>query len=308
MTDEQDERDLDETPAEIAAEQAIEQRPIPFMSDELAAARTAEGAIYVTVPGMCRALGLNTQAQYRRMARTPSLAKGLRSIPLDTGSGVKSTYCLRVDRVALWLAGMETSRIKPAYRAKIEAYQDELAPVAMAVFMRVLGVQPAPETQPPAIVSAAQVAEIAAQLDTLMGIVSFLREHLDAQLAATSEQIGALSLRLDDAVTLLEALGEHQADTDSQIARIDERTQRLTPAHARAIQEQVDRMARETKRLAPPQQPLTYAIIYGRLKHRFRASSYREIADEQYPAVLSYLQDELRRALAGEGPAQGSMF
>jgi hypothetical protein len=30
-----------------------------------------------------------------------------------------------------------------------------------------------------------------------------------------------------------------------------------------------------------------YAIIYGRLKHRFRASSYREIADEQYERVLA---------------------
>jgi (p)ppGpp synthase/HD superfamily hydrolase len=67
----------------------------------------------------------------------------------------------------------------------------------------------------------------------------------------------------------------------------------------------VDRMARETKRLATP---LTYAMIYGRLKHRFRANSYREIADDQYEAVMAYLRDELRRALAGESPEQGSLF
>jgi hypothetical protein len=297
----------DEQAQEIATlqEQAIEQRQIPFMGDDLAAARTAAGAIYITLPGMCRALGLDLRAQIRRVERTSALAKGLRVIPLDTRGGVQSVNCLRVDRVALWLAGVQTKQIKPQFRAKIEAYQDELASVAMQVFMRMLGVQPAPKAQPPDIVSAAQVAEIAAQLDTLLGVVTFLREHLDAQLAATSEQIGALSLRLDDAVTLLEALGERQAVTDSQLARIDERTQRLTPAHARAIQEQVDRPAHETERLA---QPLTYAIIYGRLKHRFRAGSYREIADEQYDAVMGYLQDELRRALAGEAPGQASLF
>lgn len=308
---EQNEQGEQDTPQiAIPQEQAIEQRPVPFLGDDLAAARTAAGAIYVTLPGMCRALGLDLRGQIRRIERTPALAKGLRVIPLETRGGVQPVNCLRVDRVALWLGGMETSRIKPAYRAKIEAYQDELAPVAMQVFMRSLGVQPAPETaQPPAIVSAAQVAEIAAQIETLTGVVAFLREHLDAQLAAisaaTSEQIGAVSLRLDDAVALLEAMGEHQAHADTQIARIDERTQRLTPAHARSIQEQVDRLVRETRSLA---QPFTYAIVYGRLKHHFRASSYREIADEQYPAVMAYLQDELRRALAGEGPAQGSLF
>jgi hypothetical protein len=272
------------------------------MDDDLEAARTAEGAIYVALPGMCRALGLSTQPQFRRIIRTPALEKGLRVIPLETRGGVQAMNCLRVDRVALWLAGVETSRIKPQFRAKIEAYQDELAPVAMQVFMRVLGVQPAtPGAQAPAVAPATPIGEIAEQLDTLLGVVSFLREHLDAQFAATSEQIDTLSLRLDDAVALLEALGERQAATDSQIARIDERTQRLTPAHARAIQEQVDRLVRETKRLATP---LTYAIIYGRLKHRFRANSYREIADDQYERVIAYLHEELQRATQGDTPTQ----
>jgi hypothetical protein len=42
------------------------------------------------------------------------------------------------------------------------------------------------------------------------------------------------------------------------VARIDARTQRLTLAHAREVQELVDRIARETKRLP---MPLTYAMI-----------------------------------------------
>lgn len=302
MSDEQ-ELEREEQAIVIPQEQAIEQRPVPFMGDDLAAARTAAGAIYVTLPGMCRALGLDTRAQICRIERSLTLAKGLRVIPLDTRGGVQPVNCLRVDRVALWLAGVETSRIKPAYRAKIEAYQDELAPVAMQVFMRALGVQTSVTAAP--AMAAAQIAEITEQLDTLTGVVTFLREHLDAGLAATSEQIGTLSLRLDDALRLLEALGERQIMAEGQITRIDERTQRLTPAHARAIQEMVDRMARETKRLATP---LTYAIIYGRLKHRFRAGSYREIADDQYEAVLTYLRDELRRALTGDVPEQGALF
>ncbi len=303
-------------PADATEDQPIEQQLIPFMGDELAAAMTAGGVIYVTFPGICTALGLSVEGQLQRIRRTDALRSALRRIPLATRGGVQRINCLRIDKLALWLAGVETARVKPTYHAKIAAYQDELAPLATQVFMRVLGVQPAPESQPPAVVSAAQVAEIAAQIEALTGVVAFLREHLDAQLAAlstaTSEQISAVSLRLDDALALLEALGERQEalgerqdTTDTQLARIDERTQRLTPAHARSIQEQINHMVQDTKRLT---QPLTYFIVYGRLKQRFRTSTYREIADEQYPAVMDYLQEELRRALAGEGPAQGSLF
>lgn len=42
----------------------------------------------------------------------------------------------------------------------------------------------------------------------LLSVGAFLRQHMDAQLAATAEQIGAQSLCLDDAVTPLEALGK----------------------------------------------------------------------------------------------------
>jgi hypothetical protein len=304
MTDEQDERELDDTSAEIVAEQALEQRPIPFMGDDLAAARTAEGAIYVTLPGMCRALGLNAQAQYRRIGRTSTLAKGLRAIPLDTGSGVKATYCLRVDRVALWLGGIETSRIKPAYRAKIEAYQDELAPIAMQVFMRSLGVQPAPQPSTAPAVTNAEIAEIRSQIETLYGVANLLQEHL-AGLLSLPGQVAGLNDQMGQALAMLTALAERQQSAESQIERIDERTQRLAPAHARAVQEQITRMVQDTKRLADP---LTYTIIYGRLKHHWRVSTYKEIADEQYPAVMAYLQDELRRVLAGEGPAQQGLF
>ena len=289
--------------ADVEEEQSIDQQIVPFMGDDLAAAMTAEGTIYITFPGMCTALGLNVRGQTQRVQRTRTLRQALRRIPLETRGGLQRINCLRVDKLALWLAGVQTNQIKPRFREKIEAYQEELAPLAMQVFMRVVGVQPSTTTAP--AVTAAQITEIAEQLDTLTGVVTFLREHLDAGLAATSEQIGALSMRLEDALRLLEALGERQVATESQIARIDERTQRLTPAPARAIQEMVDGLARETKRLATP---LTYAMIYGRLKHRFRASSYREIADEQYEAVMAHLRDELRRALAGESPEQGSLF
>lgn len=148
------------------------------------------------------------------------------------------------------------------------------------------------------------MVEIAEQIDTLTGIAVLLREHLAALLSLPS-QVEGVSLQLDQAIVMLESLTERQNVTESQLAQIDARTQRLTPAHAREVQTMVERMVRETKLLP---MPLTFAIIYGRLKHRFRAGSYSEVPDARFGELMAYLHDELRRATNGEAPEQGSLF
>ena len=54
--------------------------------------------------------------------------------------------------------------------------------------------------------------------------------------------------------------------------------------------------------------PLTYEMICGRLKHRFRASSYREIADNRFDEAMAFLRDLLDRANGGQSQEQGSLF
>lgn len=127
----------------------------------------------------------------------------------------------------------------------------------------------------------------------LTNVVNLLREHL-ASFSILPGQVKTISVRLDQAVTLLVSIVARRAATESQVAKIDVRTQRLTPAHARTIQELVDRMVRETK---PLPVPLSFVIIYDRLKHRFRAGSYKEVADERCDEMIAYLRDELRRAV-----------
>ena len=96
------------------------------------------------------------------------------------------------------------------------------------------------------------------------------------------------------------------------MARIDERTKRLTPAHAREVQLLVERIARVLKKQSTTTTlSLAHAMIYGRLKTRFRADSYKEIPDERderFEEVMAYLREELRKATGGEGPTQGSLF
>ena len=58
------------------------------------------------------ALGLNVRGQTQRVQRTRSLSQALRRIPLQTRGGLQRINCLRVDTIALWLAGVQTSHTK----------------------------------------------------------------------------------------------------------------------------------------------------------------------------------------------------
>lgn len=50
------------------------------------------------------------------------------------------------------------------------------------------------------------------------------------------------------------------------------------------------------------------SMMYGRLKHRFRVATYKEIADERFAQVTELLHDQLRQSQMGERPAQGALF
>jgi len=129
--------------------------------------------------------------------------------------------------------------------------------------------------------------------------------------ANTSEAIleatGHVSMQLEQAVHLLEALASRQDVTEAQVARIDERTKKLTPAHEREVQAWVERIVRETEKRSP-QSPLAYASLYGRIKTRFRVGSYKEIPDERFDQLIIYLREELKKVTGGELPEQGSLF
>lgn len=91
-----DEQDQDQETTDdnnIPEEEVSQQEIIPFMGDELAAALTPGGIVYISLPGICKALGLTVQPQLLRIKRTRSLLRGLRQMPLSTRGGSQRTYC-----------------------------------------------------------------------------------------------------------------------------------------------------------------------------------------------------------------------
>jgi hypothetical protein len=71
----------------------------------------------------------------------------------------------------------------------------------------------------------------------------------------------------------------------------------------------VERIARALEKQSPTVSlTLAHAMVYERLKTRFQAGSYKEIPDERFEDVMSYLREELRRVTGGQPPQQGSLF
>jgi hypothetical protein len=270
---------------DIPIEPAILQRNIiHFEDDDLLAARAVSG-IYVSVRGLCEALGLNYTGQLQRIKRTKTLARGLRMLDLQSKRGLRAMVCLRLSKVAVWLAGIETSRMtNQTIAEKIERYQEELEPVALQVFMNTF----APEIAEPALPSSTAVTRADVQ-----EVAGFLREHLDMAFGQVDEQLAYIT-------QLLETLVGQESEQDRTIARIDQRTQGLSPRHKYMIKRMVDAIVLTCN--------VTYVQVYGPLKHRFHVAKYSEIPDEKFDEVQAFLTDLGHKFGDNDIPNQQTLF
>jgi hypothetical protein len=283
-----------------------DQDTVPFYGHELIAVMLPDGRICAVMRSLAGGLGLNLQSQLRHIRGRAALADGLVAVRVDTEGGPQTMQALTLDVLPGWLFSVDERRVKPEAQPDVILFQRECVRILAEHFAhkRQLAL-PAPQSVVPADPQlAGQVTALTEQIDTLSGAVNLMREHLAALLSLPG-QVAGLSEQMSEAVTMLGSLAERQDAAEAQLAQVDARTQRLSPPHACQVQEMVDRMVRETKRLPAP---LSYAIIYGRLKHRFRVGSYKEADDGRFDELMVYLRDELSRATAGEAPEQGSLF
>jgi hypothetical protein len=283
-----------------------EQEVVLFHGHPIIAVRLDDGRIAVVLRSLCEGMGLNTQAQVRRAERTEALAGALVSPWLETHIGLQELPALILEVLPGWLTGVDTRRVQGEAHDTILAYQREAYGVLYQHFVaRSHPALPLPQVSAiadPAL--AAQVAALVEQIETQQAVLNLMQEHLAALLALPG-QVAGVAEQVSETRALLETLAERQGDTDARLAAVDARTDHLTREHAKDVRELVDRIVRETKRLPTP---LTHEMLYGRLKHRFRANSYTRIPDNRYEELLSWLRDALTRATSGAAPQQGELF
>lgn len=277
----------------------VEQDTISFYGHELVAVRLANGQIATVLRWLCEGLQLDPQGQLRRIERKTALRDGLIDVEVATAGGPQTMPALTLQVLPGFLFLVDENRAKEEARPDIILFQRECTKVLADHFIR---------KHPPALPAAADTTAAATiiieQITDLTGVINLMREHLEMLLVVPS-QVADLSVRVSETRALVESLATRQDATESHLAAVDARTQRLTPAHARTVQEMVNRMVRETRHSAAP---LTYATIYGKLKTRFQAGSYNEIADSRFDELMAWLREALNSATSREAPEQGSLF
>src|SRR5579884_2995947 len=178
---------------EIPEVGVVDQRTIQFLDDELTIALGDDGYIYCSMPSLCHALGLIMSGQRERILRTTLLRPGLTYMRLKTPKrGLQRTLCFRIDLIPSWLIGAETEIMRVGAGAKVHEYQTRLMPVAVQIFIEVMGINPrallsAPQAQPTIAPSEAevilqQVADLREEYENLTGVVTMMRESMEAML------------------------------------------------------------------------------------------------------------------------------
>jgi hypothetical protein len=241
--------------------QPVEQKEVDFYDDTLVAIRAGDGRVYVSVRHMAEALGLTRQSQVRRIDRQPILADGHFKGAMMTPKGKRQANWLRVDLVPLFLAGIDTKRVREDIREKLERYQREAANVLWEAF----------------------------QQGRLTTDQSF-GDLLQADTPAVQAYRAALAVvEIARQQVVMEAtLVDHEQRLESIESQLGAPDRRITPEQASQISQAVKAIALIlTKRSGINQ----YGSVYGEMYRKFGITSYKRLPESQFEACMEWLTE-----------------
>ena len=98
--------------------------PVEFHGTSIVA-RTINNVIYVALRAICEAIGIDADAQFKRIKRHPVLEQGTVVMTVPSIGGDQKTLALRLDMLNGWLFGISAARVKPELRETLICYQRE---------------------------------------------------------------------------------------------------------------------------------------------------------------------------------------
>lgn len=250
----------------------VEQKQVAFYGDELTAVRANDEHVYVSIRHLCDALGIDIQAQTRRIRRQNVLANGFKGVAnLATPGGLQTFYMLRVDLVPLWLAGIRTSAVREEIRPKLERYQEEAAKVLWEAFQEGrLTAEPLFDELLQSDSEAAQAYKVA------MAVAKLARNQLLIE--------AKLSGWLDD----------HEQRLERIEAELGDPNRFVTPDQAEKISQAVKAIALALGKKTGKNE---YGGVYGEMYRKFRVPGYREIPARRFREVMDWLNEWLQNVV-----------
>ena len=108
---------------------------IPFRNQEVLSL-TKEGRHYIIPKQICANLGIDWDAQRKRIMRDSVLAEGAVIMTVPSAGGNQETACLPLEYLNGWLFGIDDSRVKPEIRDDIISYKKECYSVLYEFFQK----------------------------------------------------------------------------------------------------------------------------------------------------------------------------
>ena len=270
-------------------------RNINFYGDDLIAVQHDDGTIYTLFARLCENLGLRREAQVRRIQRHAVLREGLISLPIQTAGGPQTAQFLRLDLLPLWLSGVQAERVREEIRAQLTRYQREAAQALWQAFRHQIVVEEEAALatiDPLAIQQLQQIAEMG------RAIAAMAEQQIDIQ-----RQQQALAARLDRAGHIVRGMQQQIGDIHVRLGELEERVHPsayITEIQANDVSLKVKALAEALTRTESAKNH--YQGIFGELYRRFQVASYKLIRQEQYAAVIAFL-DSWGAAAAQGGAA-----
>lgn len=135
---------------------------IDFHEHEIVSWRDEEsGKVVASLKAMCDPLGLDQTTQVKRLQGNPLFAEGLvRGRQIPTPGGKQNMHGLDIELIQLWLASINSSRIKDDKQALLLLYQRECAKALQDYWTTGTATNPRVSTpQPPPLPPAAETLE-----------------------------------------------------------------------------------------------------------------------------------------------------
>ncbi len=274
--------------SESNALEPLEQRTVVFYDDEITAVLVdvdGRQSIYVPIRPICEQLGLAWSSQLQRLRRDPILGEEILGVFVTNtpgiGGGTQEMICLPLDFLNGWLFGVSANRVRDDIRPALLRYQRECYRVLAAAFTN----------------TATSVTDdwMATSPESRAALLQ-IREMGQAIMQMAEEQLRIVQ-RLDKAAIVVGQHGHRISSLEQRLAPLE---RQISP-HEAITDEQASDIAQKVKAVGmmlteEDSSRNQFQAIFSELHRRFRVTSYKNIRQNQYQAVLDFLDEWLAAA------------
>jgi hypothetical protein len=256
----------------------VEQETISFYGHELVAVRLEDGRIAAVLRWLCEGMGLDVQAQMRRIQRKTVLREDLVQVRVSTPGGLQAMPALVLHGLPGWLYGVDETRMSSdEARAGVVLFQRE----ATDVLYRHFSQAPAQLAAPSSLVPAEQI-EKPTRPPEGSDPLTMAQYHRD--MAAWLEWQADIEQWRGSIESRLETVEEVSRLVPEILSRLGPET--LSPEHLATLKATVKRL-HEVSGLA-------YPTINYDLAQAFHVGKVEQLLEEQWSAVLRWLQTRIQ--------------